>query len=279
MRYHVGSVRSSLISVALILAAAIACFTVLVSQTAGALDTQVGAVICGDDAPVATIVITQPNDDSIVDQSTMTFRGDVTNTAQIEIQIDGQYHSTLAVGVNQTSFVTDITLTAGTHTITMIVSGICDGATASDSIVVTYQPSVPPSDGGSTPTDVDSGDGVIIGDPDDVNVDEAEDVSVDPFESIPLVNGLSEGIKRFSEAVGLNQTIGQTNPIVASGRVALTVIGITSVSLAGSIAPVIIQMVPGVSNVFHATGVRLRSYVGWAIRGGGVIAFIVASLL
>ena len=63
-----------------------------------AVDTQIGAVVCGTGSPGASIDITQPTDDSVVNQAVTTFRGTVNNTSQITVEMDGDYVSTVAIG-------------------------------------------------------------------------------------------------------------------------------------------------------------------------------------
>jgi len=101
-----------------------------------AVDNQIGAVVCGAGSPGASIDITQPTDDSVVNQAVTTFRGTLNNTSQIVVEIDGDYVSTVAIGSNQTDFATDISLSEGTHTIVMTANDICGVQDASDSVVI-----------------------------------------------------------------------------------------------------------------------------------------------
>src|SRR6478672_4374877 len=110
------------------------------ASTAHAVDTQIGVSVCGEGAPGSRIEISQPSDDSIVDQPTTTFRGTANNTSQIEIEVDGQYTSTIAIGVGQSSFSTNISLTEGTHTVSMTANDVCGGQDAVDNVVITYTP-------------------------------------------------------------------------------------------------------------------------------------------
>lgn len=241
-----------------------------------ATDSQIGAVVCGESSPGASITITQPNDDSIVDRSPVTLRGEVGNTSQIEIMVDDVYVATLAMGANQTMFETDVSLSEGTHTIRLVAYDICQEQDASDEIVITYQPAVDPSDGGSTPTDVDGG---ATADPDNTETTSGGS-PLNPTEPrIPIVGDILDGIADFAADSGLSQTVSGQNPIVATSRIVITISALSMIVLAGNLTPLVIQFVPGASSVFSLTSPRSRGYLTWLLRAVGVVGIALAYIL
>jgi hypothetical protein len=243
----------------------------------GAVDTNIGVSICGDDSPGASIAISEPNDDSLVSTNMTRFRASVSNASQVEISLDGQYVTTLAIGATQTSLQTDLTLEQGTHTIAMTALDICNGQSATDTVVITYQPAVEPSSGVTTPTEIvsdQSADGVVI------TTDQLEDeeASTPEIEQLPIVGPIVNGVTDFTHAIGLNQTLAGSGAPLAVGvaRVALTAAAVTSVVMAASLAPLALQAAPGLTEVFHAGSHRSMMYLEWAIRGVGVLAMAIA---
>lgn len=244
------------------------------SAPVGATNNNVSAVICGGDAPGAGIDVTQPNDDSIVTQPTTTFRGTVSNATQIEVTIDGQYAATLAVGINQATFAIDLTLSEGTHTATFTANDVCLAANASDSVVVTYQVVTEPSDGSSVPTDV--GDGTVIG-------STGEDADTEPVSekgwprSIPVIGEVVDDfISDVTRKAGIDTAFKTSNPTIGTIRVGLTVVALSAVVMAGSVAPLVIQASPGLWVIFGTTRQASRRIVTWSLRAGGVLLMAVA---
>lgn len=229
----------------------------------------IGVIVCGGAVPAAQIDITEPLSDSVITQADTTFRGTVANATQIDISVDGNYSQTVAVGTSDSSFETDLTLTEGTHTITATANGICGSAPALDSVVVTYQPEAETSGGSSTPTTVtDDGNGVVVGD----GLTLSDDHTATPLDRIPIVGPVVNAVTNFAQAVGLENTVNTTNVVVGVSRVGITVAALTSVVMASSLAPVAAQRLPGLSQVFNTTSHRSMLYLGWAIRGIGVLA-------
>jgi len=239
-----------------------------------AVDSQIGAVVCGAGSPGASIDITQPTAHSMVNQAVTTFRGTLSNTSQIVIEIDGDYVNTVAIGSNQTDFATDISLSEGTHTIAMTANDICGVKDASDSIVITYQPAVEPSNGGTTPTEVDKPDqAVTTGEvipPNDV---------FHQIQQLPVIGAAVSVVADFAVATGLESTISTGNAIVGVSRVGLTVAALTSVVMASSLAPIAAQTVPGISEMFNVASTRSMLYLGWVIRGLGAFVLVLAYFL
>lgn len=245
-----------------------------------AVDSQITVSICGSQVPAAQITIDEPLSDSVVSTSALTVRGTVASASQIELQIDEQYVSSLAIGSGQTTFEIDTTLNPGTHTIQAIASGICGGQDATDSIVVTYRPEAEqPSNGDSTSTEVEGG---IVVNPEGTKPEEIPQNDVaQAIEAIPVVGPVVNMVSDFATAIGLTNTIAgnNTSPVVGIARVGVTVVAITTVVMAGSIAPVAAQALPGVSELFNVNSHRSMIYFGWVIRGVGALAMALAYFL
>lgn len=240
-----------------------------------AVDNQIGAVVCGIGSPGASITITQPTDDSVVNQAITTFRGTINNTSQITVEIDGKYVSTVAIGSNQTDFATDISLSEGTHTIVMTANDICGVKDASASIVITYQPAVEPSNGGTTPTELDQPPTDVVKTDETIN---EQDVT-QQIQQLPIIGAAVNEVGNFVAMTGLASTLSTGNIVVGVSRVGLTVAALTSVVMASTIAPVAAQTVPGISELFNVASTRSMLYLGWVIRGAGVLVMAFAYFL
>lgn len=249
-----------------------------VSPSAGAVDSRFNVSVCGADIPPASIDIAEPRDDSVVGQPTQTFRGTVSNSSQIEISIDGTYVTTLAIGSGQTSFETDLTLSPGNHTIDMTATAICGGTDGTDSVVITYQVATQPSNGSGTPTELD-GTVTLDGQP-VVPEEEGEEIG-ETARRMPIVDNIVNMVSDFASVIGLRSTVTSNGASSVGGvaRVGLTVVALTSVVMAGTIAPVAAQALPGISEVFDASSHRSMLYFGWVIRGIGVLVMTLAYFL
>lgn len=271
------SVRSNVKLLALF-AGALLYSTVLLPASALATDTDIGVTICGAAVPAAQVSITQPINDSVVNQPNITFRGSVTNATQIEVSIDAQYTSTVSIGQGEGTFQFDTTLPVGTHTVSVKANALCDGEGASDSIVVTHTPAVEqPSTGVGTPTSLDDGQTTLDGTP-VVTEEVDEDSFVRAMEQLPVIGSAINVVYDFAATIGLESTVvsGNVPAITGAARVGITVAALTSVVMASSLAPLAVQSVPGVSELFNATSHRSMVYLGWVIRGIGVLAMALA---
>ncbi len=238
-----------------------------------AVDTGVNAVICGQDAPGASIDITQPNDDSIVNQPASTFRGTVANATQIEVEIDGQYDSTVTIAYNQATFAIDLSLTEGTHTVKLTANDVCQVKNASDSIVITYQPVDEPSDGGSTPTDVDGG---TVVDPDGP----APTPSDGPwFERSPLLKGVTEFVADVGRLLGIDRPFVGDGPVLGIIRTTSVLGALFVIAMAGALAPWVQQRVPRLRSPFGMTTTASHRLVTWLLRLSAFIVIVLASLV
>ncbi|MES2876132.1 MAG: hypothetical protein V4678_01550 [Patescibacteria group bacterium] len=265
---------------ALLLGVGLITALVLTPSRLGAVSSEIDVAVCGPVVPAAQLTISEPNDDSVVSRAVTTFRGTVANTSQIEITIDGQYDTSISIGANVTTFQTDITLAEGTHTILLTANAICGGQSASQAIVLTYQPAVEPSSGSTTPTvleaETEQLEGVIIGD-DPISQDE----TAQPLTELPIIGAAVNVVSDFATAIGLSSTVmsGNTPTVVGVARVGVTAVALASVVLASSIAPIAVQAIPGVSEVFTINSHRSMIYLGWVIRGLGLLALAFAYFL
>jgi hypothetical protein len=253
-------------------------FSIGFTHSVAAVGSQIGVNVCGQNTPGAVITITEPITDSVVNQSLISFRGTVNNASQIEIDVDGQYSGTVAIGANQTSFSTNVTLSQGTHTIAMSANDICGGVDANDSVVITYTPeATKPSNGVTTPTEIDQQQTA------DTTVSTDTPLAKNDFlhqvEQVPVLGTAFNAVADFAAATGLIATVQNTSVVSGVSRVGLTVAAITSVVMASSIAPVAAQALPGLTQVFGAVSPRSLLYMGWAIRGVGILIMTLAYFL
>lgn len=242
----------------------------------GATDTQIGVAVCGSDSQGAQIDIAQPLNDSVHNQSSLTFRGTVTNTSQIEVVINGDIDRTVAIAANQTAFNIDVLLKPGTHTVLLQANDICGGQDASDTVVITYDPITQPSSGTNTPTVV-QGSQTLDGESVATESLTDEDV-VSQIEQLPVIGAAVSIVSDFVTAIGLESTMSNGNASTVTGvaRVAVTVAALTSVVMAGTFAPIAAQAVPGISEAFSVSSHRSMLYLEWVIRGVGALAMALA---
>lgn len=273
--FYVNAVNNARVGAAIALL-----FVVVCPMSVQAEDTQIGAVVCGADAPGASVSITQPVNDSVLDQPVVKLRGDVSNSAQLEIFINDIQDRTVAIGATQSTFQTDLTLPEGTNTIVVKAGDICGVADDAASITITYAPAaIQPSAGNGTPTTIE-GTTTLNGDP--VKAEPPEQSNfVRGVRQFPVIGSAIGIISDFAAAVGIQSTVVSGNASVVTGtaRIGITVAALTSVVLAGSLAPFAAQAVPGVSEVFNVTSHRSMLYLGWLIRAVGVAAMALAYFL
>ena len=208
-------------------------------------------------------------------QPVVTLRGTVWNSSQLIIEIDGAYNNTVAIAANQTTFTSDVSLQQGTHTLTVTANEICGGTDGVDSIVVTYEPVPDPSSGSETPTVVE-GSVTVGGEP--APVPAGAELPARTVRQIPVIGTVTGIVSDFATAVGLQATIANNGTTTVGGvaRVGLTVAALTSVVLAGTIAPLAAQSLPGITEVFDSASHRSMLYLGWLIRGVGVLTMALA---
>lgn len=253
--------------------------TLAQGYTVAAVDTEVGVSVCGADVPAAQITINEPLDDSVVSNGTITFRGTVANATQVEVAVDDEYNNTISVPSGGTSFEVLLTLTPGTHTVTMTANAICGAPSATTSTVITYQPATQPSNGGSTPTEVGSDrpvTGVVIA---TERID--ENAAPQAISRLPIVDAIVNQVKDLATIVGLQATVAEEGTPLAVGaaRVGVTVAALAAIVTASSLAPMAAQTIPGLAAVFSVRSHRSMVYLGWIIRGVGVAAMALTFLL
>ncbi len=270
--YGVASTKSKLIGIVLLYLAIGSVVSNFLVVSASATDSEIGVVVCGASVPSTQIDITEPVSDSIVSQAVTTFRGTVANATQIEIAVDGNYSQTLAIGATDATFETSLTLTEGTHTVTMTAIGICGSQNTVDTIVLTYHQQGDPSNGDVTPTDLNTG--VAVTD-DPIHPDNTPQLLAD----VPLLAAVMGAMADFARAIGLEATMQKTNVAVGVSRIGVTVVALTSVVMASSLAPIAAQSLPGLSELFNTASHRSMLYLGWIIRGLGVFVFVLAYFL
>jgi hypothetical protein len=99
--------------------------------------------------------VREPQSDSITDQPKAMIRGDVQLISQIDFFIDDTYNNTLALGPQDTTFVSGISLSPGTHTLKAVATDSCSNTTHTESVVITYEPAIQPSVGQNIATQVE----------------------------------------------------------------------------------------------------------------------------
>lgn len=185
--------------------------------------TEVRATVCNG-SQGSSISISTPASDQVINISTISIQGTVEDATQITVEIDGQYSQTVPLGSNQTSYQIDVTVSEGTHTIVLIANDLCAVQNGSTSLVVTYEPKSTPSDGGSTPTDVNQG-GVAIGtEPSGPAIGQT---TYQKLRNSIVVGPLLGILENLVNLTGLDVTAQQAGPSVAILRVALFSAGVS----------------------------------------------------
>lgn len=239
------------------------CALLVTNAATYAVSTEVNVNVCGAGAQPAEVKIDEPRDDSVINSPTVTLRGTVMNTSQIEVSVDGAYTKTIAVGANQTSFETSLDVTQGTHTIRLAASATCQAADATDDVVLTYQPIDAPTNGSTTPTQIEES-GVIVSDQ-PVGDSKSATVENGGFASIPILGAFGGVMADAFSRVGLDSTIENQPAALAIARVSVTLVSLSGIVLAGAAAPHLLHAASmvGPGKVIPP---RLRFGATWAIR-------------
>ncbi len=130
---------------------AICAVSTAMASVAHATNSTIITVVCTGSTG-SSVTITHPTNDSTINTPVFTMTGSVSAATQLEVRIDGVYSSTIPIGAFQNQFSVPLTLTPGTHTLTVIANDICAVHNAEATAVVTYQPSLVPSSGANTVT-------------------------------------------------------------------------------------------------------------------------------
>lgn len=119
---------------------------------AHATSSQVVSTIC---AAGSTITIDSPTSDSVTSVTDVPVSGTVSQSSQVQIEIDGQFDSIVPLAAAQTTYQTTLQLSSGTHTIKLTAIDTCGASNGSAQSVVTVSlpPSVP-SNGSSVDTSI-----------------------------------------------------------------------------------------------------------------------------
>jgi hypothetical protein len=175
-----------------------------------AAQTIIETVICNSEQG-ATLSIASPESDSITDKNTIAVSGQVSQTSQIDITIDGAYDQSLAIAASQTNFEASVQLSVGTHTLELRAIDRCQVEDATEKIVVTYQPKASDGRGSDTPTTVVSGDSRSVQSGGGVTIIKATEpgVSQSPRSDLPLIGPITEGFRAIDfDTWGLNGLFG-----------------------------------------------------------------------
>lgn len=110
------------------------------------------AIICGDTP--ATLTITRPESDSVLNESEIVLTGSVSQSSQLEVYVDDAFNGVESLPATATDYETKVQLAPGTHTIRLVAVDNCQVGNGTASVVVTYQPISTPSVGGQITTDI-----------------------------------------------------------------------------------------------------------------------------
>jgi hypothetical protein len=166
--------------------------------------------ICND-VDGATITITSPVSDSLINESTVTVTGSVTQSNQLEVFVDDAFNGVVSLDSSVSSYSTLIQLPIGTHKITITAVDACQVKNASQSIVVTYQSAQAPSTGSEVPTGISDGD--VIGSPQSVSNSAADKTPDTVFERFitPVFNNVVDALDLQSSGPAGVTSSGLTN--------------------------------------------------------------------
>lgn len=120
-----------------------------------AAPTQVQSTVCNESIPVTkTLVITEPEGDSVTDKLFIDLRGTVENVGQLEVYINDTIDHALSLPAGAKSFSTTVQLTPGTSSIKVIgyLYSSCRIEPLEDTAVITYLPSSPKKEKDPKPT-------------------------------------------------------------------------------------------------------------------------------
>lgn len=252
-------------------------FAMVATSSVGAVsgDTEIRAVVCGGGG--SSVSVSSPQDDSTVNDSTIDVQGSVSHATQITISIDGQYSQTIPLGNNQTSFQASVSIAEGTHTILFVANDVCQVSNGSTSIVLTYEPTTDPSNGGETPTDVDNG-GVAVGTGD-------EAVATDPslyqkLKDTVVVGSLLDLLEKGFDYVGLDTTAEQGGTIVTAFRVSLFGAGVGMLAFTSLFLERAAMGWIGVFDKYIPENpLKIRGYRLWILRGIGTLSVLISLVI
>ncbi len=110
-------------------------------------------ILCDTNStPIVTVL--DPQSDSLVDQPLINVSGQTEQTTQIDIFVNDAYSSSVAVEPSG-SFAVNVPLAKGNNTIRLDAYFSCNQNSASEVLIITYEPKVQPSEGADTDTDIE----------------------------------------------------------------------------------------------------------------------------
>lgn len=184
-------------------------------------NTEVQTVLC-DGSATASLMIDVPDSDSVLTTMPFAISGTVNNVTQIDITVDGGYAGTIPISANDDTFASQFTIPEGTHTVVLTGNDVCQVQNPSDTVVLTYSPANPPSNGGgSTPpiTITPGGTGTIDGEP-------VTQRSESGIEQMPVVGDLVAIGKEIAKALDFDATAKDGGLAVTVARFAAFTLGL-----------------------------------------------------
>lgn len=233
----------------------------------------IGATVC---ASTSTVTIDTPVSDSIVTNPIVQISGSVTQSSQIEIEIDDAFDSSIQLSMGQTTYSGSIHLPVGTHTIKVTAVSVCPSANGMASSVVTYEaPPQTPSTGSTTPTTVGpgsaSGGGIVVGQNMGVGISESDisgqqggllqQILLTPLRTIG--SWLDINHRDTDYITGAPDSMGPARAVAFGSGLYLAIIGLAPSLLAPIAAlPVLGTIIPG-----ETAALRVQ----WLRRAGRII--------
>lgn len=111
--------------------------------SAYAIGTQVTATLC-DATSGPDLIINSPSVGYVVSEPTIHLQGTAIRTSQIDISLNGNYSSTIAIGSDEV-LNTDVSLVPGENTITLDASYSCNHTSQTTTLLATYNLAVVPN--------------------------------------------------------------------------------------------------------------------------------------
>jgi hypothetical protein len=150
MPYYAGAVVAAKFLIISVAAFGLFTGSITLAQTT---DDNIEVMICPDPSQ-SSVMVREPQSDSVTNQPTADIIGDVQLISQIDFFIDDVYNHTLALAHQDTSFSTKISLAPGTHTIKLVATDSCSNTVHTESVIITHEPTIQPSVGQNIDTQV-----------------------------------------------------------------------------------------------------------------------------
>lgn len=199
-------------------------------QFAHAQNSTVRTILCDTAGPDVQILV--PDSDSTTNTSSTELSGSTVRTSQIEIYVNDAYSQSIAIG-SDGLFSTTIALSQGTNTIRVEAYFACNQTNETFSVVVTYEPEVIPSPGGSTETSVPGG-GQI---PPTISNPDFSGQSPFAEEDPSLVDRITGNIRFIWGAKGEDMASRHTpiNPVISFAMIVTLLLGLMMLVMPGYI--------------------------------------------